>query len=732
MSNVTYPEKGVRAPKAAYRVGIDIGGTFTDEVVITSSGEMHIFKALSTPADSSVGMLDCLKRAADKFGLSLGDFLGRVEMLVHGTTVATNTMLQYNGAKTGLITTRGFRDALEMRRAHKEDIWDLSLAPPPAIIPRHLRLGVTERINYAGEVVTPLDETETRDIARQFKAQGCKAIAVCTLFSFINPVHERRIRDIIREEFPECYVSISSDILPQVREYERTSTTAVNAYVGPVLGRYLRNLQNKLTAAGLKHEVLITQSNGGIMSASYGAEHGAATLLSGPSAGAVGGMFFAAQLGVPSLIVMDMGGTSYDVSLIKDGAYALTTEGEIARYRIALPMIDIHTIGAGGSSIAHVDKGNLLRVGPQSAGADPGPVCYGKGGTEPATTDANIVLGYINPDYYLGGELSIDREAAASAIRTRIAEPLGISSIEAAYGIYKLVNTNMADATKVVSVERGHDPRDFSLVAAGGAGALHGSKIAEIVGIPRVIVPKTASVFCAMGMLESDIKHDYVRTMWAPLDNLDLAQLNHVFNQMEAEARRTLADEGIPPGRIQVERGMDLRYIGQHHEVPVTIPAGEISCHTLPEIASRFHAAHQRLYLYSEPDSPLESINVRVTGVGAIPKTALASWPAGGPDSAPALKGTRQAYFAEAGGWVDTRIYDGSRLRAGNRIVGPAIVEEVTTTIVICPDDVAEVDRLGNVVIEVGKNKPGGLTAENAASPKNRRGAVAKSAEGIA
>ena len=314
----TYPQEGVRTPEAAYRVGIDIGGTFTDGVVITSNGEMHIFKTLSTPADSSIGMFDCLSRAAAKFGLrGLREFLGRVELLVHGTTVATNTMLQYNGAKTGLITTKGFRDALEMRRAHKENIWDLSMAPPPPIIPRYLRLGVTERINYAGQVVTPLDEAEARHIVGQLKTEGgVKAIAVCTLFSFINPVHERRIREIILEEYPECYVSISSDILPQVREYERTSTTVVNAYVGPVLGRYLRNLQDKLAAAGLKHEVLITQSNGGIMSASYGAEHGAATLLSGPSAGAVGGMFFAAQLGMPNLIVMDMGGTSCDVSLV--------------------------------------------------------------------------------------------------------------------------------------------------------------------------------------------------------------------------------------------------------------------------------------------------------------------------------------------------------------------------------------------------------------------------------
>ena len=688
-----------------YRVGIDIGGTFTDGVIITSAGEMHVVKSPSTPADSSIGMFDCLRKAANAADLELGAFLAQVELLVHGTTVATNTMLQYNGAKTGLITTEGFRDSLEMRRAHKENIWDLSLAPPPPIIPRYLRVGVKERINYAGEIITPLDEDDTREAVRQLKAQEVQAIAVSTLFSFINPVHEQRIREIILEEFPHCYVSISSEILPQVREYERTSTTAVNAYVGPVLGRYLRNLQDRLASAGLKREVLVTQSNGGIMSASYGAEHGAATLLSGPSAGAVGGTFFAAEMGEPNLIVMDMGGTSYDVSLIKDGAFSMTTEGEIARYRVALPMIDIHTIGAGGGSIAYVDKGSMLRVGPESAGADPGPACYGKGGTRPTTTDANVVLGYINPDFYLGGELTIDREASEKAVRQEIAEPLGIDLVEAAYGIYLLVNTNMADATKVVSVEKGHDPRGFALIAAGGAGALHGSKIARIVGIPRVIVPKTASVFCALGMLESDLKHDYVRTMWGPLDALDLTELNRILNEMETEARDTLEAEGIPPERIIIERGMDLRYLGQHHEVPTVVPDGDLTAEILPEIAGRFHAAHERLFLYSEPESSLESINVRVTAIGTIPKTPLAPWPAGGSDAGAAIKETRQAYFAEAGGWVDTPIYDGSKLRAGNRIAGPAIIEEVTTTIVICPHDQAEIDQLGNVVIDVGSSQ---------------------------
>ena len=684
--------------ESTYRVGIDIGGTFTDAVVITSEGEMHIFKSPSTPTDSSIGLFNCLKKASAVFGLELGDFLRSVTLLVHGTTVATNTMLQYSGAKTGLITTKGFRDALEMRRAHKENIWDLSLAPPPPIIPRHLRLGVPERINYAGDVVVPLDEEETRQVVRRLARQGVQALAVCTLFSYLNPTHEHRIREIIREECTQCFVSISSEILPQVREYERTSTTAVNAYVGPVLGRYLTNLQDKLSAAGLLRDVLITQSNGGVMSSAHALQHGAATLLSGPSAGAVGGMFFASQLGMPDLIVMDMGGTSYDVSLIKDGAYAMTTEGEIARYRVALPMIDIHTIGAGGGSIAYLDKGSMLRVGPQSAGADPGPACYGRGGSQPTTTDANVVLGYINPDFYLGGEFPVSRDAATEAIRHSVAQPLGLDTVDGAYGIFRLVNSNMADATRAVSVERGHDPRDFALVAAGGAGALHASKIAESVGIPTVIVPKTASVFCALGMLESDLKHDYVRTLWAPLSALDHTELDDMLKEMERDAAETLTAEGIPAERVVLQRGIDLRYIGQHHEVPVPVPQGAITPETLVEVARRFHEAHERLYSYSEPESPLESINVRLTATGTIPKTPLEPWPNGGEDASAAIKASRPVYFGE---WQDTRIYDGSRLLVGNRIEGPAIVEEVTTTIVIFPDDWAEVDRLGNLIIHV-------------------------------
>jgi N-methylhydantoinase A len=687
-----------------YRVGIDIGGTFTDGVVIDSDGHIQIFKDPSTPSDPSIGLINTMKKAARFYGEEFSQFLGHIDMLVHGTTVATNTMLQYKGVKTALITTKGFRDSLEMRRAHKEDIWNLALGDPPMIIPRSLRLGVTERLNYKGEVVTPLDEEEVRQVARKLKTEGVQAVAICTLFSFTNDIHERRIKQLVQEEYPDAFVSTSSEILKQIREYERTSTVAVNAYISPCLSKYLRNLQTVLKREGLERDFLVTQSNGGVMSASFGAEHGVMALLSGPSAGAVGGKYFSEILGYPNLIVCDMGGTSFDVTLIKDGEYTLTMESEVARYRVGVPAIDIHTIGAGGGSLATIDEGGMLKVGPLSAGAVPGPVCYRRGGTQPATTDANLVLGYLNPDYFLGGEFPLDVEGCVKAMEEKIGKPLGIGATEAAFGIFQVVNANMADALRVVSVQRGHDPREFMLVAAGGAGPIHASRLAQEVGIPKVIVPRAASVFCALGMLESDLKHDYVQTYWKHFDQVDPVDLEATLEAMERAGRATLADEGVPEATVEVERYLDMRYVGQHHEVTVRMPKGRIESGRLSEIAAAFHTTNERLYTYSEPDKPVETINVRVTVVGRVPKTPLAKEiPAMGPASE-AIKGTRQVFFAECGGRVSTPLYDAAKLRPGHSFSGPAIVEAVTTSIVICPGDLASVDDYGNVILEVNKN----------------------------
>jgi len=687
-----------------YRVGIDIGGTFTDGVVIDSEGRIQIFKDPSTPSDPSIGLINTLKKAARFYGEEFSQFLGHIDMLVHGTTVATNTMLQYKGVKTALITTKGFRDALEMRRAHKEDIWNLSLADPPMIIPRALRFGVSERLNYKGEILTPLDEEEVRQVARRLKAQGVLAVAVCTLFSFTNDVHEKRIKQLVQEEFPEAFVSISSEILKQIREYERASTVAVNAYISPSLSRYLKNLQTVLKREGLPRDFLVTQSNGGVMSASFGAEHGVMALLSGPSAGAVGGKYFAEILGYPNLIVCDMGGTSFDVTLIKDGEYTLTMESEVARYRVGVPAIDIHTIGAGGGSLSHIDEGGMLRVGPLSAGAVPGPVCYKRGGAQPATTDANLVLGYLNPDYFLGGEFPLDVEGCWQAMEERIGKPLGIDATQAAFGIYQVVNSGMADALRVVSVQRGHDPREFMLVAAGGAGPIHASRLAQEVGIPKVIVPRAASVFCALGMLESDLKHDYVQTYWTHFDQVNPEALEATFRAMEEQGMATLAEEGVAETTVEVERYLDMRYIGQHHEVTVRLPKGKIEEGKLQGVAAAFHATHERLYTYCEADKPVETINIRLTIIGRVPKTPLAKELAAAQPAAEAIKGSRQVFFAEYQSRVDTPLYDAAKLQPGHHFSGPAIIEAVTTSIVVCPGDEVLVDDYGNVILEVKKN----------------------------
>jgi len=685
-----------------FRMGVDIGGTFTDGVVIDDAGAIHPFKELSTPKDPSIGLYNVIRKAAAHFGRSLGDFLGELDFFAHGTTVATNTLLTGTGAVTGLILTAGFRDTLEMRRAHKENIWDLYLPVPPPLVPRWLRRGVSERVDYKGEVLQELAEEEVREACALFRAEGVQAVAVCTLFSFLNDAHERRIREIVEQELPGVFVSISSEVLPQIREYERLSTTVANAYVGPKLTVYLANLERKLKGDGLRRAFYITASNGGVMTAETAIRHASATLLSGPAAGAVGAVFFAGLLEQKNLILMDMGGTSFDVTLVSQGRVTLSTEGEIAGYRLAKPMIDIHTIGAGGGSIAWIDGGGMLKVGPASAGSDPGPACYELGGEKPTVTDANLLLGYLNKDYFLGGEMRVSEDQARAAISRHIAEPLGLSEVEAAAGVFRIINQSMADATKVVSVQRGHDPREHALVSAGGACSLHACRIAEEVGCRTVIVPKAASVFCALGMLESDIRLDHVRTFNAPVPGVDLAQLNEVIRQVEARALAELLQEGVERGRATLLRQLDVRYVGQHHEVTIDIPHGQtLGEGHLPGIAESFHRAHERLYTYSTPETPLEIMNLRVTAVGAVDKAGLRRKGLSGPDAGKARKGERKAWFEE--GFQSVPVYDRDRLAPGNLLQGPAIVEERITTVVVHPGWSLRVDEYENLVLEAGR-----------------------------
>jgi N-methylhydantoinase A len=687
-----------------FRMGVDIGGTFTDGVVIDDAGAIHAFKELSTPKDPSVGLYNVIRKAASHFGRSLEDFLGELDFFAHGTTVATNTLLTGTGAVTGLLLTAGFRDTLEMRRAHKENIWDLYLSVPPPLVPRWLRRGVRGRIDYKGEELEALAEEEVRAACALFRKEGVQAVAVCTLFSFLNDAHEKAIRRIVEQELPDAFVSISAEVLPQIREYERMSTTVANAYVGPKLTVYLSNLDRKLKQDGLRRAFYITASNGGVMTAETAIRHASATLLSGPAAGAVGAVFFAGILPQKNLILMDMGGTSFDVTLVSQARVSLSTEGEIAGYRVAKPMIDIHTIGAGGGSIAWLDGGGMLRVGPASAGSDPGPVCYELGGERPTVTDANLILGYLNKDYFLGGEMKVSEEKARAAMRRHIGEPLGLDEVEAAAGVFRIINQSMADATKVVSVQRGHDPREYALVSAGGACSIHACKIAEEVGCRTVIVPRAASVFCALGMLESDIRLDHVRTFNARVPGIDLAAFNEVIRQVEARALSELLSMRVERGRATLLRQLDVRYVGQHHEVTIDIPHGQaIRAEHLPGIAEAFHRAHERLYTYATPENPLEVMNLRVTAVGAVDKAELTrrGLAAGGEQKA--RKGERQAWFAEAGGFLSVPVYDRERLAPGHRLPGPAIVEERITTVVVHPGWALRVDEYENLLLEAAQ-----------------------------
>jgi N-methylhydantoinase A len=684
------------------RMGVDTGGTFTDCVVIDEIGKIHTFKELSTPRDPSIGLYNVIKKAASFFGQELHSFLKSLDFFAHGTTVATNTLLTATGAVTGLIHTMGFRDTLEMRRAHKNNIWDLYLPIPEPLVPRFLRMGVTERVDSNGTILTPLDEDDVVEACRVFRKHGVTAVAVNLLFSFLNDRHEKRILEIVSRELPDAFISISSEVLPQIREYERTSTTVANAYVGPKLTVYLETLEGKLKRDGLGRAFYVTASNGGVMTADTAIRHASATLLSGPAAGAVGAVYFSKLLGRGNLILMDMGGTSFDVTLVHDGGVTLGTEGEIAGYRVAKPMIDIHTVGAGGGSIAWLDSGGMLKVGPASAGSDPGPACYRLGGQDPAVTDANLILGYLNKDYFLGGEMEVDAKLSESAVDRKIAGPLGFSIPEAAYGIFRIINQNMADAAKVVSVQKGHDPREFALVSAGGACSIHACKIAEELGANTIIVPRAASVFCALGMLESDIRLDNVKTYNALIPGINLNDFNSVIAEVEQKALRELLQEGVEPERATLFRHLDMRYVGQHHEVTVDIPSGcRIEGVHVSEIARAFHGVHEKLYTYSTPENPLEVMSLRVTAVGSVDKVVMAETAASGTVLSTAFKNRRKAYFPEMGGFVDVPVYDRNKLTEGHEFEGPAIVEERITTVIVHPGWKLTVDTYGNIIMEV-------------------------------
>lgn len=683
------------------KIGIDVGGTFTDFLLTVDDGTSEIYKVLSTPEDPSIGVMNGLHEMADNKGLPLNDFIKKVDTIVHGTTVTTNAVLTYNGAKTGLITTKGVRDALEMRRGIREEQYNNRYTNVKPLVPRYLRLPVEERLDYKGNIITNLNTGELEKNLETLKSENVSSIAICFMNSFANSEHERKTAEIVRQSFPETYLTVSSTFLPSIRFYDRVSSTVLNSYVGPILKSYLTSLKQKLGDIGFQGILLIMQSNGGVISPDRAIDTAAATLLSGPAGGPVAGIEYTGIQGYNDCITVDMGGTSFDAALIKDKTPLITTEGEINRFRLALPMLNIVTIGAGGGSIGWLDEGGLLHMGPQSAGAKPGPVCYDLGGMEPACTDADLILGYLDKDFFAGGKIKLNFDKAKEVIQKRIAEPLNLDPIEAAAGMYNVINVNMAAGVREVSVKRGEDPRDFPMVIAGGAGPIHSCMIAHELEIPIMIVPKESSIFCAAGMLMSDLKHDFVRTYSVHLDQVDLGKFKQLFTDMETEAKKLLASENIPGDNQEFKFSLDLRYVKQYHEVNIEVARVDIENGDFDSMSSKFHPEHNRLFGYSLEDdgTPLELINLRLTALGKTEKPRFSEEEFKSEDPAEAKKKEREAYLPQKKAMEIVPVYDGARLKHGNRINGPAIIEQVNTTTFITDEYAMVCDRFGSYTL---------------------------------
>jgi N-methylhydantoinase A len=688
-----------------YKIGIDVGGTFTDFLLTSQDGASAIYKVLSTPEDPSLGLLNGLSEMAEAHNVPLREFIKKVTTIVHGTTVTTNAVLTRKGAKTGLLTTKGLRDALEMRRGIREKQYDNRYTNVQPLVPRYLRYPVEERLDYKGDVVTELKECDVSDAIDLLKKENVKAIAICFMNSFANDVHESRAEEIVRREFgmndASPYLTVSSKFLPSIRFYDRVSTTVLNSYVGPILSRYLKSLVHKLEEIGFDGILLIMQSNGGVVSPKIAIDNAAVTILSGPAAGPVAGIEYACVQGYSDFITIDMGGTSFDAALIKDKTPLVTTEGEIDRLRIALPMLGIVTIGAGGGSIGWVDEGGLLRMGPQSAGSNPGPSCYGLGGELPTCTDADLILGYLDKDFFAGGKILLSFEKAEKAIKEKIADPLGMSVEEAAAGMYRVINVNMATGVREVSVQRGHDPREFPLIVAGGAGPVHACMIGSELEIPVMIIPKESSIFCAAGMLMSDLKHDFVRTYSTRLADMDRQKFKALFFEMADEAGKLLRSERIQEDAIQHIYSVDLRYVKQYHEVNVGITRKDIEDGNIERMASQFHPEHNRLYGYSleEQGTPIELINLRLLSLGKTVKPRFSEEAFEGTDPSKAFKKTRKVYLPLEETFADVPVYDGHKMKRGNRVEGPAVIEQVNTTTFVTPEYNVLCDRYGSYTV---------------------------------
>mgnify|MGYP001029065140 FL=1 len=678
-------------------IGIDTGGTFTDVIAFREAdGRLVALKVPSTPQNPAEAFIAGVRAALEELGAAPED----VAFLAHGTTVATNALLEGKGARTGLITTEGFRDVYEIRRLNRsfEDLYNIFWTKPTPLVPRYLRKEVRERVNVDGVAVVPLDEGGVRDAAAALGEEGVESVAVCFLHSYLNPEHERQAAAIIREVLPGVSISLSHEVNPEYREYERTSTTVVNAFVAPIIERYLGDLERRLAETGVSAALHVMHSGGAAQTGRAARSRPITTILSGPAAGVIGAEALGREIGVSDLITLDMGGTSTDVALLRHGKPTLASESELAGEVIRAAMLDITTIGAGGGSIAWADEGGRLKVGPQSAGADPGPACYGRGGTQPTVTDANLVLGYLGADAFLGGRMRLDRSAAEAAI-DRLAAELGLSRLETAHGIFRIANANMLRAIRLVSVERGLDPRRFALLAFGGAGPVHAAALAAELDIPRVIVPRNPGNFSAFGLLVADLSRDAVRTQLTPLRPEALDGIRQVYVDLEAQSTAQFAADGFDPGQVTFRRSVDARYIGQAYEVNVPVPGGPLELSDVAALEEAFHAAHAERYGHSAPGEPVELVNFRA--IATVPTTKPA-FPRLERTGGAAQIGERPAWFDGSGDPVLTPVLDRDRLGAGVVLTGPAIIEEPGATTVLLPGQRAEVDDLGNIVIAVG------------------------------
>lgn len=687
--------------KSDYRLGIDAGGTFTDFVLADKSGQVRLFKALSTPQDPTLAIRNGLALISEELGVSAQEVVSNCDLCINGTTVGLNALITHKGAKAGLICTAGHEDSLEIRLGHKEDGYRYDADYPPAtmLVPRYLRRGVRERVLSDGTIREALNEADVRAACELFRAEGVETVAISFVWSVLHPDHERRAGEIVRDMLPGVVLTLGSELYPQVREYTRTSTAVVNAYLAPIMKRYVEAVDSYFRDLGARQPVRYYQSNGGLAIGQAMTDRSVYAINSGPASAPAAGQYVCEPFGKKDVITVDMGGTSFDITLTKDGSTNINKNIDFLRYRIGVPMIQVETLGAGGGSIGWIDEMGLMQMGPQSAGSDPGPACYGQGGKLPTVSDANLVLGYLNPDGLVGGRLPLDAGKAHQAIKTNLADPLKMSVERAAYGMFTIVNANMVNGIRRVTVERGYDPRDFVLVGAGGATAAHITALADAMGIDTIVLPKLASGLCAFGQIISDVKYNYMATAPLRLDNhAAYARIDELFAQIEGQGVAHLKRDGFKGKDIVTRRSLDMRYVGQVHECTVEIGTFKVDAKSIGKITDAFHKRHKELYTYAEPASIVEVVNIESTLYGVVDKPARMTI-GKGVSPQKALKGHRNAVFSADGKRTRTPIYDGTPLGVGAAIKGPAVIEEVTTTIVIEPGWTARLDASGSYLI---------------------------------